>query len=253
MNNNSVKSVSTSATKSKKSQRKGNKKSKNQIEFVAIPKQDLIWAKKQKPSVVTLWLECWECDPYGTRWMTLNHSLSESAFRKAKKLISSKGLFVFKPDRSIRDGRETVSWLVQNLHGSRRKNFGIDNDLDKSENHSNKSENHSNKSENDLSKPSISPQVQSQQAIPDPSITSQKHLTNSSKELSEVCGTEKEVGDRDRDTAKKGRVTSASPQSEKGGVLDKYPGLQQESETESSSSHKFSEVDSNRKSYITYY
>ncbi|MCC5632135.1 hypothetical protein LC613_31200 [Nostoc sphaeroides CHAB 2801] len=32
-------------------------------------------------------------------------------------------LFIFKPDKSIEDGRETVKWMVQNLHGSRMKEF----------------------------------------------------------------------------------------------------------------------------------
>ncbi len=165
---------------------------------MAIPKQDLIWAKKQKPSVMTLWLECWECDPYGTRWMTLNHSLSQSAFTRAKKILSNKGLFIFKPDRSIRDGRETVSWLVQNLHGARRKNFGLElNDSDKSSNDSDKSSNDSDKSIDALCRASIAPESTENQPIPAPSITPQQHLNNSSKELLKVSyGETQDLDDR---------------------------------------------------------
>jgi hypothetical protein len=32
-------------------------------------------------------------------------------------------LFIFKPDKSIQDGRETVRWTVKNLHGSRIRDF----------------------------------------------------------------------------------------------------------------------------------
>ena len=230
MNTNSVKSVSNSSKQSKtrsasgsKSNRRKNKKKKEQVEFVAIPKQDLIWAKEQKPSVMKFWMECWECDPYGSRWMTLNHSLSRSAFTKAKKILSERGLFIFKPDHSIKDGREVVSWLVQNLHGSRRSNFGIKltdsidtKKTDSGEVNSDSGEvnSDSNKANGDLYEASISSKSHTQSQIQTSSITPQKRLTNSSEEVArrEVdCFSD----ESDRDTAFEERVTSASPNEEK--------------------------------------
>ncbi|QKQ73384.1 hypothetical protein [Nostoc sp. TCL240-02] len=44
-------------------------------------------------------------------------------FISATKILSDSELFIFKPDKSIEDGRETASWMVKNLHGSRMKEF----------------------------------------------------------------------------------------------------------------------------------
>jgi hypothetical protein len=90
---------------------------------VIIPIEDMLWASQQKPSVNQLWQECWTSDPYGSRWMPLSTALGYSSFICAKKIISASGLFIFKPDKSIQDGRETVGWMVRNLHGSRMKEF----------------------------------------------------------------------------------------------------------------------------------
>ncbi|WP_243458395.1 hypothetical protein [Nostoc sp. UIC 10630] len=90
---------------------------------VIIPIEDMLWASQQKPSVTQLWQECWTADPYGSRWMPLTSALGYSTFISAKKILSDSGLFIFKPDKSIQDGRETVKWMVQNLHGSRMKEF----------------------------------------------------------------------------------------------------------------------------------
>ncbi len=218
--NNSKKSVTAQAKKSKASRSKRAKKPKETIEFVAIPKQDLIWAKKQKPSVMTLWLECWECDPYGSRWMTLNHSLSKAAFFRAKKILSDKGLFIFKSERSIINGRETAYWSVQNLHGARRKNFGfeldntVDNTVDNTNNTLNTTDVKSDSLQRDSDSPqrdsdspqrdseslyrdSIVPETTQNQGFQSPSITPHKHLNNSSKELLKVLsGETQDLDDR---------------------------------------------------------
>ncbi|WP_242056007.1 hypothetical protein [Nostoc flagelliforme] len=90
---------------------------------VIIPIEDMLWASQQKPSVTQLWQECWTADPYGSRWMPLSTAMGYSTFISAKKILSESGLFIFKPDKSIQDSRETVVWMVKNLHGSRMKEF----------------------------------------------------------------------------------------------------------------------------------
>ncbi|MBE9053873.1 hypothetical protein IQ243_26430 [Nostocales cyanobacterium LEGE 11386] len=158
---------------------------------VIIPIEDMLWASQQKPSVSQLWQECWTADPYGSRWIPLSTTLSYSTFISAKKILSESGLFIFKPDKSIQDGRETVGWLVRNLHGSRMKEFweGIDSASQKP--NTEKPEPNSPNSEMDagseemryLYKESISSQTQSEQGFGEPSRTPQKHLTISSKEI----------------------------------------------------------------------
>ena len=78
---------------------------------VIIPIEDMLWASQQKPSVNQLWQECWTADPYGSRWMAITSALGYSTFISAKKILSESGLFIFKPDKSIQDGRETASWM----------------------------------------------------------------------------------------------------------------------------------------------
>ena len=225
MNNTQDQSVSASSNKSKAPRDKKTKKSKNQIEFVAIPKQDLIWAEQQNQSVMRLWMKSWECDPYGSRWMNLNHSLSKASFFRAKKIISDKGLFIFKSERSIVNGRETAYWSVKNLHGARRKNFGIELDNTKNATDSNLQSPECNPQSQRCSRQShgcdpqshgrdsVSQKSPKNQSIPAPSITPQQHLTNSSKELVKVLSGEEEK-DKNLDQKNSESSNRSSPPSE---------------------------------------
>jgi myosin heavy subunit len=165
---------------------------------VIIPIQDMLWASQQKPSVTQLWQECWTADPYGSRWMPLTSALGYSTFISAKKILAESGLFIFKPDKSIQDGRETASWMVKNLHGSRMKEFwekanaaSPKPDAEKQEPNSEKRESNTADSEIDagceemraLYKASISGESQSEKEFQEISRTTQEQFTNSSKEF----------------------------------------------------------------------
>ncbi|MBW4458274.1 MAG: hypothetical protein KME55_39975 [Nostoc indistinguendum CM1-VF10] len=158
---------------------------------VIIPIEDMLWTSQQKPSVTQLWQECWTADPYGSRWMPLTSALGYSTFISAKKILSESGLFIFKPDKSIQDGRETASWMVKNLHGSRMKEFWEKANSEKREPNSQKQEPNAEISEKDadceeiraLYEASILGQSESEQGFQEPSRTGQKLLTNSSKEI----------------------------------------------------------------------
>jgi hypothetical protein len=186
---------------------------------VIIPIEDMLWASQQKPSVTQLWQECWTADPYGSRWMPLTSALGYSTFISAKKILSDSGLFIFKPDKSIQDGRETVKWMVQNLHGSRMKEFWEKANTEKREPNSEKRELNAGDSEIDaapeemgaLNQASILGQSQSEQAFQKPSRTVQEQLTNSSKEfVSCVSDTLTQIS-REEDTAH-APLGGASPQ-----------------------------------------
>ncbi len=158
---------------------------------VIIPIQDMLWASQQKPSVNQLWQECWTADPYGSRWMPLTSALGYSTFICAKKILSDNGLFIFKPDKSIEDGRETASWMVKNLHGSRMKEFWEKANSFNQQPNAEKQESNAGDSEIDaapeeiraLYKASILGKDQSEQGFRKPSRTAQEQLTNSSKEF----------------------------------------------------------------------
>lgn len=97
--------------------------SNNQASSAYIPHADINWVRKQKSTVIQLFWECWTADPYGSDWMQLTTRLKRSAFREAKKKLVTQALFVFKPEKSIQDGRSTVCWMIKNLHGSRVYEF----------------------------------------------------------------------------------------------------------------------------------
>ncbi|MEH2351927.1 hypothetical protein [Nostoc sp.] len=85
-----------------------------------IPVEDMSWVLNQAKSIQSLWNECWQSDPYGSRWVKLTTTLKSSAFRLARKALYAAGLFEFKRDTSINDSRKTESWSIINLHGARR-------------------------------------------------------------------------------------------------------------------------------------
>lgn len=150
-----------------------------------IPIEDMLWASQQKPSVTQLWQECWTADPYGSRWMPLSTPLGYSTFLSAKKVLSESGLFIFKPDKSILDGRETVGWIVRNLHGSRVKSFWEEeSNTSKQEPNSDAEEMYTGDQDlHALNEESILGEDQSPQAFQEVSQTAHEHLTNSSKEF----------------------------------------------------------------------
>ncbi|WP_341532116.1 hypothetical protein WKK05_39810 (plasmid) [Nostoc sp. UHCC 0302] len=176
---------------------------------VIIPIEDMLWASQQKPSVTQLWQEAWTTDPYGSRWMPLTTALSYSTFISAKKILSESGLFIFKPDKSIEDGRETVRWMVRNLHGSRMKEFWESVDAGNQQVNSEKQESNAEIPEKDagseemraLYKASISDKTQLEQAFQKPSRTVQEHLTNSSVELVRCVSNTKKENSCDEETA----------------------------------------------------
>jgi hypothetical protein len=177
--------------KSKKSAASKKQESPYKRFHVIIPIEDMLWASQQKSSVTQLWQECWTADPYGSRWMPLSTGLGYSTFIAAKKVLSDSGLFIFKPDKSIQDGRETVGWTVKNLHGSRIKEFWEQIDSASQKQDAEKQAPNSENTKIDagseeiraLYRASISDESQSEQGFQEPSRTSQKLLTNSSKEI----------------------------------------------------------------------
>ena len=161
-------SARNSASKKSEYQPKYNKS------HMIIPIEDMEWKLTQKPAVRQLLDECWLSDPYGSRWMQLKTSLKRSAFMAAKKVLQDKGLFIFRPSKSIRNGRETVAWELRNLHGSRVKEFWQSTNMDLES---------TNMDLESMPVDSIAPETMQNQAFQKASVSSQQHLSNSSKEL----------------------------------------------------------------------
>ena len=158
-------------------------------------------------------------DPYGSRWMPLTSALGYSTFISAKKILSDSGLFIFKPDKSIQDGRETVKWMVQNLHGSRMKEFWEKANSPSPKPDAKKQEPNDGDSEKDaapeeiraLYKASILGVSQSEQGFCEPSQTAQEQFTNSSKEFVNCVSDTLTGNSREEETAH-APLGGASPQ-----------------------------------------
>ena len=186
---------------------------------VIIPIEDMLWASQQKPSVTQLWQECWTADPYGSRWMPLSSALGYSTFISAKKIISESGLFIFKPDKSIEDGRETASWMVKNLHGSRMKEFWEKANSENQQPDAKELEPNAENTEINtgceemgaLYEASILGESQSEKAFQKPSRTTQEHLTNSFDELVRCFSDTLTGNSREEETAS-APLGGASPQ-----------------------------------------
>ncbi|MDJ0903399.1 MAG: hypothetical protein QNJ55_31825 [Xenococcus sp. MO_188.B8] len=232
--NNSVKSVSPSPSKSKASDQRQARKDSYREKFgnrphMIIPQEDSEFIETQNPSTIRLWLQCWRSDPYGNRWTTLNHDLPDSSFRKAKKILADKGLFVFEPKKSMRDGRETAYWLVKNLHGARRNDFWINTDSqvnsdaqdrtvdaqDRTVDAQDRTVDAQDRTVDAQDRAPISIKTQAQQGLQNPSGGISGSSSVTPQRVTEEPGIESEAGDRRASPAFDERVSPAPPPDEK--------------------------------------
>ena len=224
--NNSVKSVSSSPSKSKASAQRKTRQDSYREKFgnrphMIIPQEDSEFIETQNLSTIRLWLQCWRSDPYGNRWTTLNHDLPDSSFRKAKKILADKGLFVFEPKKSMRDGRETAYWLVKNLHGARRNDFWINTDSqvnsdaqDRTVDAQDRTVDAQDRTVDAQDRAPISIKTQAQQGLQNPSGGISGSSSETPQGVSKELGIESEAGDRHHQPAFDERVGLAPPQDE---------------------------------------
>ena len=202
--NNLSQSVATNQNNSKVTAERKTRQASYRSKFgnrphMIITKEDFKWLRDKPNSVKDLFIDCWIADPYGSRPMQLNHSLSSGSFKRAKKIISEAGLFTFVAKNSEHDSRETVCWMVQNLHGARNNDFWLKNES-QIEDHQRDLEDHQRDLEDhqrdleDHQRSSIKSQTHTQQAIQNPSETSQERLSISSKEILKTLPQEKTIG-----------------------------------------------------------
>jgi hypothetical protein len=171
-----------------------------------IPIDDIQWIINQTKNVQILWNECWASDQYGSRWMKLTTSLGDKAFRLARQVLYTTGLFEFKRETCTDDTRKTAHWLVKNLHGARRiKEFWMKNhETESSESIEetaaeidpisgiNEPDNGINEPDNSQKMPDVSPEKPDKSSIPESlsitSETSQELLKEvSEKKVSTTC------------------------------------------------------------------
>ncbi|OKH14828.1 hypothetical protein NIES592_08095 [Fischerella major NIES-592] len=113
--------------------------------------------------------------------MKLTTSLSDSAFRFARRILEAARLFVFRRISYSSDGR-TSFWEVRNLHGARVKDFWHD-VKNEANIDSNKADITPDEALTASNKAPTLAKNQSQQGFKNPSVTPQEHITNSFEEF----------------------------------------------------------------------
>lgn len=152
--------------------------------YVKIPAPDLLWISTKKLSVIQLFLDAWASDPYGSRYVELQHNLKPTAFRLARKLLTEQGLFIFKRDVSVIDPRATNCWLVKNLHGARCS--WTDNAALVPEDDATALDDTATALESVAPAPPILAKTLVQPALPEPSLSIHNHLNNQQQNSEEV-------------------------------------------------------------------
>ncbi|WP_420762061.1 hypothetical protein [Nostoc sp. CALU 546] len=131
-------------------------------------------------------------------------------------------MFIFKPDKSIQDGRETASWMVKNLHGSRIKDFWEKGNSASPKPDAEKREPNAEISEKDAGceeirasyRASILGESQSDNEFQETSRTTQEQFTNSSKEFVN-CVSDTLTGNSREEKTASAPLGGASPQTVK--------------------------------------
>lgn len=112
------------AKKTQKKQGKQKKSNTLEIPFFMIPAGDRQKVRELGLGLQDYWLDCWEADAYGSRWVLMSRAdLKNTTDAKYRKQLEELGLFAFKKDRVVKAGRLTSQLFVINLHGSRRDNW----------------------------------------------------------------------------------------------------------------------------------
>lgn len=98
--------------------------------FGYVPSIDFRWLYENTSCpIAKVWALSWMVDPFGNRFVKLpNPNISESAFRKVRRVLKDASLFDFDLQKSKKDPRKTDHWKVQNKHG--RRVCKVDNQID---------------------------------------------------------------------------------------------------------------------------
>ncbi|HYX18049.1 MAG TPA: hypothetical protein VE944_27535 [Nostoc sp.] len=163
---------------------------------MTIPTDDLDWALNQSPTVLRLLCECWKSDPYGSRWMPLTTTLRDRNLRGAKKILRDTGLFDFKTETRVLEGKQHYETMVINLHGSRTVYWKQGNNFASGVGNDSANLGNDNAAQGIDSTPigtkasgvgndsaGVNLEIITEQAFQNLSVTSQEHLKNSSKEF----------------------------------------------------------------------
>ena len=96
--------------------------------FAVIPIEDRRLVRKHGGlGLQDYWLDCWEADPYGSRYVLMpDADLKSSTRRKYRKQLKELGLFLFEMRL---DGNHYQLWVL-NRHGSRVKGYWSDKQSD---------------------------------------------------------------------------------------------------------------------------
>ena len=102
-------------TKSKRRARASQKIQPPSPDYLRIPAKDLQIVQSKGTGLLNYWLNCWQADPYGSRWILTGDDTKNRTQRDYRKQLTEMGLFIFEL-RGSKSSRQQV-WCL-NLHGS---------------------------------------------------------------------------------------------------------------------------------------
>ena len=161
---------------------------KSKSSFMSIPIEDRrLVLKHGGLGLQNYWLDCWEIDPYGSRYVLMpDADLKSRNQRKYRKQLRELGLFMFEIRK---DGKNYQLWLL-NRHGSRVKSYWEDingtneRGTQNTEHGTQNSDRGTQNSERGTQNAEIKPQTQSQGDIQERSVSFQNLLSKFLKSLS---------------------------------------------------------------------
>lgn len=89
--------------------------------FGYIPASDLQWLYENTTCPITkVWALGWLTDPFGDKFVKLpTPNISESAFRKSRRILRDAEKFEFEIKKNSKDPRKTEYWNVKNTRGKK--------------------------------------------------------------------------------------------------------------------------------------
>lgn len=172
--------MNTVAKKTPKKQGRQKKSNPVEIPFLMIPAGDRQKVRKLGLGLQDYWLDCWEADAYGSRWVLMSRAdLKNTTDAKYRKQLENLELFMFEIRKS---GGDRTLWVL-NLHGSRVKDFwkSSEESLDQNKEQGDVSEEPFDQNEKKLDQiEQKKPETVDTQGFQNLSTSSQQHLNNTS-------------------------------------------------------------------------
>ena len=93
-----------------------------EVPHMIIPIEDKNQVRAKGAGLLMFWLDCWECDRFGDRYVLMpDINFKSGRIREYRKKLTEMGLFIFEVRTNVKERRSEL-WIL-NLHGWRNREF----------------------------------------------------------------------------------------------------------------------------------